>query len=196
MTKAKNKPRLAGKRRTVKASGPKVELFRPQERLIFKFWDGTSERRVDPLQVCNDLTVQSGGTFEQDLKIAQLEMPADGKAAVAVAEANGRLTQLVQKVFGIAPYHYDSATGKETGLTNPECLAILFALSAWLDDVKKKWVDSKTSAPDSSAGPSPTPNTSASGSTGAGPSTDSAPPSPAASPSSSIPPAARNFSAP
>ncbi len=151
------------------------DLWKPKERLIFKYWDGEKERLVDPMPLWRKVkdVMQE---VEADLVLARSPM----KGSLRGFElASKRL----RKAFDLKPH-------EEGGLTELECVELYQWFTAWVGVEKKNTpspstTSSETSAPtpDSSGSANgatpPTANGSAGGSTDA----DSSTPTPSPSPS-------------
>lgn len=129
----------------------KKRATRP-DRLIFKFWDGSRDRKIDPLEVQSALTSIDDFDLDTDMKLAQTSGPG-------ATDALRRVISAVQCAFRVVPYDEGPP---EVGLTGAECMTLLFDFAHFVADLKKKYAPSLTSLEltESSPTDSPTPNTS------------------------------------
>lgn len=151
-------------------SGP--DLYRPRERLIYRYFDGRRTVAADP-QVLYKRLMAVGPELSIDITVAQSPSQDAAKASdAAVAKIRG--------IFGLKPL-------EEGGLTEIEAGNLLDHFVAYCEAVKKNSRTPATSAPSSPA-PSPpasaaggpaTASSSGSGSTASGASTG--PPEPSVS---------------
>lgn len=181
--------RLKKKRRTTSKSPRKVAVekdpfgggYKPRERLIYRYFNGSEVVAADPFPLQMGLLEKEG--LDQDLKIMSSQ-------SIPLTGENGTLGTVVEivnhvrKVFQVEPYK--NANGKESGLTDKECLELLGHFFGWLMTQKKSMPDSPTSWPTMASAPSvdaasATPNTSASSATVPEPSAAAEPPSPSVS---------------
>ncbi len=106
---------------------------RKQNRAIFGFWDGSKRRFIDPMIPFRALVQHDEFDWETTPKAIDIgDLAAMGVTAKAIRDA-----------FGIAPIN-ESAT---SGLTESECVQLLFQFVDWMQGVKKKDSISQTSAP-------------------------------------------------
>jgi hypothetical protein len=95
-----------------------------QERLLFRYWDGTRARAIDPFRVYRE--IRSDKT---------VDLESIGPQVDAWEEpATGLMLDMICRVFGVK--RYDDATGE--GLTDPELLNLFGDVNDYLDWVKKK----------------------------------------------------------
>lgn len=152
-----------------------LDYYRPAERLLFRYFDGSRDRVVDPLPLYRRLK-DVWPALSVDIRGAR----AEGSKFQEIAY-RGMITKTYQ-LFEVQPLT-DVGDGSTTGLGETEVLDLLDRFLAYTGGVKKNWSPCPTSAaetsgssPSSSDASPPTPSSSASGSTAAEPS--SATPSP------------------
>jgi len=102
-----------------------------KRRRIFRFWDGTRTRAIDPLQAYYAL--QEHPTFNQDVHCKLVD--AGDPEATRIA------TEAVRDVFGVQAYDAD----KRVGLTVGETLGVLLDFYGYLEEQKKSTVPSPIS---------------------------------------------------
>jgi hypothetical protein len=107
------------------------------DRCIFRYFDGTRKRSIDPLDVQHTLTTRDNFDLDIDLKAAA------GTSKYA-ADALHRVIDAVRAAFHVPPY---DAGPPETGLTGAECMTLLVNFSLFIEDLKKKLGISPTSSP-------------------------------------------------
>lgn len=110
--------------------------YTSRERNIFRFWDGSVQRGIDPLMVANKLLHDVD--IEADMKLASVTCP-ETEAAL------GRIADRVRDVFGIPAF--TERDGKSSGLTIDEALSLLVRFNNYLADLKKKLDPSLTLPP-------------------------------------------------
>jgi hypothetical protein len=109
------------------------ERRRLRGRLLFRFWDGTQIRRIDPFLVIRRYPALSDGIGE-----------AEYEAAMAGKEpATTRVLGMIGELFGVKTW--DEATA--TGMTSWEMLRLLREFEAWMEAVKKNTTNGRTSLP-------------------------------------------------
>lgn len=112
---------------------------RPPERKIFRFWDGTQERGIDPLQVLRALNSHPEFDIATHPALATMSAPmgateADLKHQRQVADGALQITvRAAREAFEVQPY--DHATGK--GLTEGETADLLDEFGCWILAQKK-----------------------------------------------------------
>ena len=150
----------------------RLDVFAPGERLIYKFFDGSKQRAVDPLPLYKRLK-DVWPELSADIKGARMEQSKFCDAAY------DGMVQKCYRVFEVQPFNQ-----LDGGLSEIEVLNLLDHFLAYTGGVKKNLNRPPTSAEatpastaSSPAEESPTPSTSDSGSTEGVPSTGSASPS-------------------
>lgn len=132
-------------------------MFRPKERLIYRYWDGRKERLGDPLALVRRLTTYEGLALEVDAKLASGSTP-EAPAAL------GRIVDATRAVFGVQPL-------EQGGMTEGECLALLYHFMEFVGEVQRD-AGPLLKLPGATAGPaaggSPTASSRDSGSTATG----------------------------
>lgn len=163
--------------------GTGEDWFRPQDRTIYKFFDGESVRKVDPKPIHTKLLAKRN-EISADYKTAVFEIPNEFTEKAEIS-----FYKTVRELFNLPPlgpdyrveYQVDGKTVKT--LSDAECLAVLDDFILFVETVKKNIPQSPTSSNPSALPPSPaegsgdTKNGSASGSTGNGRSTSEREPS-------------------
>lgn len=149
----------------------RYDLYHPQDRLIYSYWDGKEERRVDPMSVYKKM-MEVGQEISTARKVAR----SPSKDA---RKMHDRMIELIRGVFDVTPY-------EEGGLSETETTDLLDHYLIYLEWVKKNSGMSTTTPEETSPStPSPTSaseedptfsNTSDSGSSDDGPKTE--PPGP------------------
>jgi hypothetical protein len=150
-------------------------VYKPEQRQIYKYWDGTAWVLADPLVIYQRMAAV-GPELYIDMKLSE---------SISKDAHLGRKNLLakIRKIFDLAEY----ADGK--GLTQAETVALLHHFIVYCEYVKKNYSPSPTSAaapspstpPPASADAAPaTPTSSPSGSSDAEPSTAPQEPSPTA----------------
>lgn len=170
---------------------PGIDLFRPEERLLYGYWNGSTTIWADPLVLYKKL-MEIGPEISINIKVANSPMQGN-------IEASNSLAKQIRSIFNIAPF--DPSNKTSNGLTESELIALLGHFLNYSEDVKKKLAGyvtvpttSQDSASSSQSAPKqnpPTTTTSDSNSIEKDKSTETpiAPPSESVQPSdSSIPP--------
>ena len=148
--------------------------FLPEERLIYRYFDGTGIRAVDP-KLLHETLLAKRNSISADYKVAVFEIPNE---FTKVAETS--LYKTIRTIFSIPPlgpefrveYEQDGKMVKT--LSDSECLALLDHFLLFVEGVKKNTPSSQTSSLPSEPLPflgderGDTRNGSASGSTGTG----------------------------
>jgi len=96
-----------------------------REREIFRFWDGVSERGVDPIRTLRGM--MSHPTFDAGTHI-DLALAGDEQATAICVNA-------VRDIFGVDVWNEQN--GVQTGLTDKESLTLLFAFGDYMEGLKK-----------------------------------------------------------
>ena len=153
---------------------PKYDLFRPQERFIYRYFDGTKTVAVDPLPVYKRI-MAVGPELTVDAKVSR-------SASKEASKAHDGLISKIRVIFDLKPL-------SDGGLTEIEACTLLDHFLSYCDALKKNINPPPTSppgtlppTPPSPVGNPPTLNGSDSGSIAAEPSTDEPPKSPTARP--------------
>ncbi len=141
-----------------------IDLFQPEERLIFKYFDGsTTLVKADPLVLYRKM-MEIGPQLSIDISVARSEMNDANKAYDA-------MLQKMRDIFSVNSF-------EKGGLTESETVALFDKFNAYCEEIQKKTkrlVTSQTETPDSSPsyipGGRPTTSGAASGSTRNVPST-------------------------
>jgi len=94
-----------------------------RRRMIYRFWDGSQYRRVDPIDI--HLQLQSHPRYVADRHLKQID-EGDNEATRITCAA-------VCEVFNVQPFD----PVKRTGLTIGEQLGLLADFYFWLEDQKK-----------------------------------------------------------
>lgn len=135
-----------------------------RRRLLFKYFDGTKERRIDPMRAWREIA--NDKEFNPSTMLALADAQQEPEASITM--------RAVCRVFDVK--RFDDATG--LGLTDAELMNVLDDFYRYLETLQKKTSNGQTlpspteppPSSDSPAGPSgPTKPLSASGSTSNGP---------------------------
>lgn len=102
-------------------------MFKPQQRKIYRYWNGTKEVCADPMRLSQRLMSDypKESTLEHDYKLLQIDKPES-------IEALARIAQCARNVFRLAEIDDDG-----NGVTDEEAIMILVDFSGYLDSVKK-----------------------------------------------------------
>lgn len=112
-----------------------------RQRQIFRYWDGKTYRRADPLEILRSFALHPTCNLDRDLQLAHAgDLAADNEVYRAICD-----------VFKIPPFDLG-------GLTRTECYELLTSFHEWLDSVKKNTATQPT-LPDSTAVPLLDPST-------------------------------------
>ena len=110
-------------------------VFKPKERRIFKFFDGSRNRGIDPLEA--DIALEAVD-LDWEAQFTQMQL---GKAAAATA-----IVDAARAVFKLAPYEL-ADDGSESGLTASEVLDLLGNFIVWRADTRNFIAPPATSQP-------------------------------------------------
>ena len=141
-----------------KALPEDCDLYQPEERLIFTYFDGsTTLMKADPM-VLYRRVMDIAPSLSVDISVARSQHKDADKAYLSMLDH-------IRKVFGVKKF-------EEGGLTEPETVALFDKFNAYCEEVQKKTKNlatsptatSPTSQPFIPGGPTISP-TSASGST-------------------------------
>lgn len=114
--------------------------FSDEERRIFRYFDGTQKRGIDPLEVA----------------IAVEKVDLDWQATLSLVKADDRKIQLeamedllkaAREVFGLKEFSIDQETDESIGVTGSEVIDILFDFMAWENALEKKVEQTATTQP-------------------------------------------------
>ena len=105
-------------------------LFKPKERMIFKFWDGEKIREIDPMVLYGRL-----GDVSTELDVA---IKLSRSASKDSRQGHREVVQLLSKIFGVKSF-------EEGGLTESELLDVFISFMEWVDRLKKNSPQSLTS---------------------------------------------------
>jgi broad specificity phosphatase PhoE len=94
-------------------------------RNIYRFWDGTRERGIDPVRALREMYADKEFVPEKHYDAA-----VEGDL-----EATAVTLRMVHRVFGLQPYRETDSS--EVGLTDQESLEVLFGLAEYLETLKK-----------------------------------------------------------
>jgi hypothetical protein len=162
-----SKVRNWASRVAAKRQQEKLDVYKPTERLLYSYFDGTKMVKADPLVLYKKM-MDIGPELSINIKISSSPMKEAGKAYADMVEQ-------IRGIFGIKIL-------EEGGLTELETAALLDHFLVYCDTVKKNSRFSPISSTSSEAAPvssvddQPTPSFSDSGSTASAPIT-AAPPS-------------------
>lgn len=108
-------------------------------RRIFRYWDGRRYKLGDPIELFR--SILNDGEFSWDATPALMEMEweTDDQLRVRMG-AMKTASDMVRRVFGIRPL-------ADRGLTDKECLALLWEFESYVGAVKKNGRSSQTSPP-------------------------------------------------
>lgn len=125
-------------------------IYAPAERGIFRFWDGTKERAIDPLAAYRKLLSYPG-----------LDIQADAaRAELGESDSIAILLQASREALGVEPFR-QLPDGSFVGMLDEEVEAAIGRLHAYMGELKKSTSRTPTS-PSSSAGSGADQTTSAS----------------------------------
>lgn len=107
------------------------------DRLIFRYWDGRRYRRADPWSIYRQ--TMNSSPFSWDTTPGQIAMEAIDEVTLRdKLDATKIAVDMVRRVFGVRPM-------EEGGLTESECLLLLWQFSRYVGDVKKNGKERQTS---------------------------------------------------
>lgn len=139
----------------------RADLYRPKDRLIYSYWDGSKIVRADPMVLYQKL-MERGPELSIDIKVAA--SPSKG-----AAKAHTGTIDKIRTAFALKPFDGTH------GLTELEVLALLDHFLEFTEGIKKNSSPISTSpeaisdtTPTTSAAAPPTSNSSGSGSTASG----------------------------
>lgn len=101
-----------------------------RSRAIFRYWDGSNEASADPLAVWR--AFRADPEFDAERDIPALQLDDDKSLAVTIAA--------VRRAFGLKAL-------EQGGLTEGECIALLYQFIAYVGHVKKNTSQTPTSPP-------------------------------------------------
>lgn len=111
-------------------------LPRRDPQAIFRYWDGTRERGIDPVLAWRGLAEHPRFDPSSTIELAKIGNQQAIDAAIAAT----------RDVFGVTPWKQDAA-GHETGLTEQETSSLLSSYFEFLASVKKNTSNSPSSPP-------------------------------------------------
>ncbi len=112
-----------------------------RHRAIFRFWDGRTYRRVDPLVAFRALREHPTFEIERDLTGHDAGQEDSTQACLAATRV----------AFGVVPF--DGSGNLPLGLTEAETIDLLATFGNWTQAVKKNISPSLTSSPITTAEP-------------------------------------------
>ena len=106
-------------------------LFRrlSERRNIFRFWDGRRYRRVDPWTAYRATLDYDGWNWDETPKLIAQDGEEEAMLRLKL-DAIQTAVDMVRKVFGVRPVD-------QRGLTEEECIALLWQFSSFVFAVKK-----------------------------------------------------------
>lgn len=108
------------------------EMYRPRERLIYRYNDGVKDRRADPMVIQRELAKCEA--LDLEIKCLGLQTP---EAALRSLEAVGNVTGYVRTAFSLPLF-------EDGGLSEAECIELLNDFCLFVADLKKKASSSPT----------------------------------------------------
>ena len=115
------------------------------QRNIFRYWDGRRYKLGDPLVLFR--TILNDGDFAWDVTPALMELEGDTDDVLRTRlEAMQVASDMVRRVFGIRPL-------ADRGLTDKECLALLWEFEHYVGAVKKNGRSNPISPPSTESSP-------------------------------------------
>lgn len=132
----------------------RYDIYKPQERLIFSYWNGAKQIEADPMVLYKRVSAK-GGDIETVQKIATSTLI---KQEIAI-KAHDDLVRYIREIFALPKPAGDGidCTGC---LTEPQCIDLLDAFYIFTGAQKKSTSQTQISAKETSA---PTPNLSGDG---------------------------------
>lgn len=114
--------------------------YTPEQRAIFRYWNGAEEVGADPLEVYRSLVGTEETDYEADAKLADM----------GDAEAMTRVLKVARAAFGVD--RFSEKNGQAAGLLDMEVIELIKRFGEFMQDVMKKKETSPTSpAPTASA---------------------------------------------
>lgn len=122
-------------------------MYSKRERRIFRFFDGTRDRGIDPALVYRRLIAEAEFDIESDIKaIDSVNIASDDAAGAAARKAGlqafARVVGQIRAAFGVKAF--DDTNGQEMGLMDDECIALLQSFMDWMNELEKKTESSPT----------------------------------------------------
>lgn len=120
--------------------------WRDQDRVIFRYYDGTRNRVADPLQVVGKLRTQNA-TYLEDLELLGKDVntvpPGNLRADLTRQREDAilRLIQVSRSVFNIP------GLTEQGGLTDAEVIGVLTSFFAWMEHMAQEAAPFATSPP-------------------------------------------------
>jgi len=114
-------------------------LFRRlfERRNIFRYWDGRRYRRIDPWSAYRATIDYPGWNWDDIPKLIAMEAVDEASLNIKL-DAIQTAANMARSVFNVRPV-------AERGLTEEECLALLWQFSAYVFSVKKNGRQPQTS---------------------------------------------------
>ncbi len=132
-------------------------FFRRDERCLFRYWDGTKQRAIDPIVAHRGVWLDEDCHLLEDGPISLNPRQQDGSAIYPIADvvmAEDRIRNLARKVFGVSEWKEN-----QSGLTALETDELMNRFIEFCEDLKKKRAPLQTSsAPSTFQEPSPYPD--------------------------------------
>jgi len=102
-------------------------MFSKEERLIFRYHNGSKQIAADPLVIQRKILSQKNIDLDSEFRIAV----SDTKESL---DAISRVVGVIRSAFGVK--ELDPET--EEGLTDTECLQLMASYAEFLNELKKK----------------------------------------------------------
>jgi hypothetical protein len=127
-------------------------MYKPKDRQIYEFNDGTTDRVVDPIEVATKLNAVAEIDIDKGQEILQAfskqtisDKPTDfeRQQTKEALDVSAQMADAIRKAFDIPPFA--KIDGKIVGLTQTELLTLLADFSDFLDQIKKKQEQQATS---------------------------------------------------
>lgn len=129
-----------------------LSWFRRDERCLFRYWDGSRRRAIDPVAAYRLLWTSPDCDLVTDAATARNPLKEDGEPLYPIGmvyEAENRLRSMTRTIFGVKEW-----TETTPGLTVDETDELLNSFMAFCGELKKKRNTSPiASAPTESRGP-------------------------------------------
>lgn len=133
-------------------SEPVFQPWGESERQIYRFHDGTRERRVDPIVILRRLNAVPGLALDDDLALAAVSDKGP-EYAVEAEKATARLVAAARAAFGL-PTPADPESVDVEGLTESECLMLLTHFGNYLGGLAESSRPLSSGEPPSGSAPS------------------------------------------
>lgn len=136
----------------------RFDLYKPHERLIYSYWDGSKTVHADPMILWRKV-MAIGPELSVDIKVANSPMKD-------AANAHQKMLQKIRDLFGVKPF-------EEGGLTETESIALFDHFMVYCNVQKKTGREPPTSPGETSPSTPSPPPPSGGGSSSASPPTGS-----------------------